>query len=498
LKGTEGPMLRQRSSRLDPDRTGDEQRRRPERVRGASSRPRRYRPGVECLEDRWLLSAITEFPLPTAGLNPGELTVGPDGDLWFPMSSLSAVPGAIGRITPSGALTEFPLPTAGSSPISLTVGPDGNLWFTEGSAAGTAIGRITLSGALTEFPLPAGDSYPDGLTVGPDGNLWFLENFPGTFGYSLTSKIARITPFGALTEFPAGGGFVGDLMVGPDGNLWFTDNDPSPDFPRYSSGAIDRVTPAGALTVFELPTAGISLSSLSVGPDGNLWFTESGVSSTVPGAIGRITPAGHITEFPLPTADSNPSSLTVGPDGNLWFVVTPSIGQPLVIGRIRLAVSGAITEVQLSHLSPPAGSVSPPKLTVGPDGNLWFAESNPGRIEKIGLDAFPPPPSVTGVLAVAHSSKAISSILLGFDEALDPASGSKGRFYSLAVGVKKGQTIVFSKRVKIARVSYDSTAHTVRLKLAVPQKRPVQVTVSAGLVAADGMSSFNDFTAVVT
>jgi streptogramin lyase len=485
-----------------------------------------------------LLSAITEFPLPTAGLNPGELTVGPDGDLWFPMSSLSAVPGAIGRITPSGALTEFPLPTAGSSPISLTVGPDGNLWFTEGSAAGTAIGRITpagaitqfplpagdsspyglmvgpdgnlwfaeaekigritLSGALTEFPLPAGDSYPDGLTVGPDGNLWFLENFPGTFGYSLTSKIARITPFGALTEFPAGGGFVGDLMVGPDGNLWFTDNDPSPDFPRYSSGAIDRVTPAGALTVFELPTAGISLSSLSVGPDGNLWFTESGVSSTVPGAIGRITPAGHITEFPLPTADSNPSSLTVGPDGNLWFVVTPSIGQPLVIGRIRLAVSGAITEVQLSHLSPPAGSVSPPKLTVGPDGNLWFAESNPGRIEKIGLDAFPPPPSVTGVLAVAHSSKAISSILLGFDEALDPASGSKGRFYSLAVGVKKGQTIVFSKRVKIARVSYDSTAHTVRLKLAVPQKRPVQVTVSAGLVAADGMSSFNDFTAVVT
>jgi hypothetical protein len=34
--------------------------------------------------------------------------------------------------------------------------------------------------------------------------------------------------------------------------------------------------------------------------------------------------------------------------------------------------------------------------------------------------------------------------------------------------------------------------------LAVPQKGPVQVTVRAGLVAADGMSSFNDFTAVVT
>jgi hypothetical protein len=59
------------------------------------------------------------------------------------------------------------------------------------------------------------------------------------------------------------------------------------------------------------------------------------------------------------------------------------------------------------------------------------------------------------------------------------------------------QTVVFSHRVKIARVSYDRAAHTVRLKLAVPQRRPVQVTVRAGLVAADGMSSFSDFTAVV-
>ena len=38
----------------------------------------------------------------------------------------------------------------------------------------------------------------------------------------------------------------------------------------------------------------------------------------------------------------------------------------------------------------------------------------------------------------------------------------------------------------------------VRLKLAVPQKGRVRVTVRPGLVAADGMSSFSDFTAVVT
>ena len=64
---------------------------------------------------------------------------------------------AIGRITPSGAITEFPLPAGDGSSGDLTVGPDGNLWFTASPCVerhGT-IGRITPAGAITEFPLPA-------------------------------------------------------------------------------------------------------------------------------------------------------------------------------------------------------------------------------------------------------------------------------------------------------------------------------------------------------
>ena len=165
-------MWRQRTSRLCPDRAADEGRPRPERVRGVASRHRRHRPCVECLEDRRLLSAITEFPLP-AGSNAPDLTVGPDGNLWFPLNGL----GTIGRITPSGAFTQFPLP-AGSNAPDLTVGPDGSLWFPEDSFNGKspgAIGRITPAGALTEFPLPTVGISASALTVGPDGNLWFPE-----------------------------------------------------------------------------------------------------------------------------------------------------------------------------------------------------------------------------------------------------------------------------------------------------------------------------------
>jgi len=53
---------------------------------------------------------------------------------------------------------------------------------------------------------------------------------------------------------------------------------------------------------------------ITVGPDGNLWFTETNFNK-----IGRITPAGGITEFTIPTASSFPFGITAGPDGNLWF-----------------------------------------------------------------------------------------------------------------------------------------------------------------------------------
>ena len=44
-----------------------------------------------------------------------------------------------------------------------------------------------------------------------------------------------------------------------------------------------------------------------------MWFTEQA------GKIGRITATGIVTEFPVPNPNSSPGGLTIGPDGNLWF-----------------------------------------------------------------------------------------------------------------------------------------------------------------------------------
>jgi serine/threonine protein kinase len=80
-------------------------------------------------------------------------------------------------------------------------------------------------------------------------------------------------------------------------------------------------------------------------------------------------PAGIITQFALPTASSRPAGITAGPDGNLWF--TESDGNH--VGRIT--PQGAFKEFPL----PTAGS-SLWGISAGPDGNLWFTEENSNQI----------------------------------------------------------------------------------------------------------------------
>ncbi len=83
-------------------------------------------------------------------------------------------------------------------------------------------------------------------------------------------------------------------------------------------------------------TGSDSPQGITAGPDGNLWFTESGGNKIV-----NIITTGTITEFTIRTGNSRPSRITAGPDGNLWF--TESAGNK--IGNIT--TTGTITEFML-------------------------------------------------------------------------------------------------------------------------------------------------------
>jgi streptogramin lyase len=203
--------------------------------------------------------------------------------------------------------------------------------------------RCVLSPVINEFPIPTAGS-PLAITTGPDGNLWFTE--------SGGDAIGRITPGGAVTVFNVATGrdFLNGIALGADNNLWFTEE---------LTNRIGRITPSGTLTQYAIPTPNSRPIQITAGPDGNLWFAESFGNQ-----IGRITTAGVITEFPLPTPSALPEGITIGPDGNLWFTET-NINH---IGRISPA--GAVTEFPIqSFTSGPFG------ITSGPDGNLWFTQT---------------------------------------------------------------------------------------------------------------------------
>ncbi len=252
----------------------------------------------------------------------------------------------------SSMITEYPLATLQQDPLQLTTGPDGRLWFTQG--ANNLIGSVSTGGSFTTW---SGLSAPAAGIVADGSAVWVTQ--PDANG------IARISSTGTVTEFwLTSGSKPTAITVGPDGNLWFTE--------AGLPAQIGRITPSGTVTYF---SAGLGPSdaptSITTGPDGNLWFTASGDR----GKIGRITTAGVVTEFTSGlTGGSSPMSITTGPDGNLWF--TESAGD--AIGRIT--TTGTITEFT-NGLSDDS---IPTSITAGPDGNLWFTDAGaPGRIGRI-------------------------------------------------------------------------------------------------------------------
>jgi streptogramin lyase len=322
------------------------------------------------------VGTLVVFPLLEPDSQPRFIVAGRDGKLWFSEN------GSIGRITPQGAVKEFPL-SAGVSINGLAAGPDGNIWFTDGAGK---VGRLSpQNGTIKEFPLPTHHVTPGPIVAGPDGNLWFgasdVVDTSSGVPMSLHREIGRITPpNGAIKEFPLPTNTfpTTNLTVGPDGNIWFTDG--SSYGSSFGDNEIGRITPQGIVEEFLVLTSNAVPGAIVTGPDRNLWFVASlgsGLSNSSWGEIGRITPARNVTEFPLPNkpepAAASPSELTAGPDGNVWFVV----GDEHTLGRIT--PQGTITEFAL-----PAGTTLG-DITLGPDGNLWFTDTADGTIGHIEL-----------------------------------------------------------------------------------------------------------------
>jgi hypothetical protein len=99
---------------------------------------------------------------------------------------------------------------------------------------------------------------------------------------------------------------------------------------------------------------------ITVGPDGNLWFTEY-----IRNRIGRITPLGVVTEFSVVSTNTGTAGITAGPDGNVWFT------EPVAnrIGRITTAVVNAPPTI--------VKSFGAPSIVLNGSTSLGFIINNP-------------------------------------------------------------------------------------------------------------------------
>lgn len=231
-------------------------------------------------------------------------------------------------------------------------------------------GRALLTAGVAVFP--AGPMYAYEIVQGSDGNLWVTgsdSNGNGAFVVhapdgTIRATYSLATPF-AVPQSPT---------LGPDGNIWFTEP---------GVGNIGKITPTGQISEYALPSTALqdelgpyplvtTATAITSGPDGALWFTDA----TTPG-LGRITTSGEITLFPAPGLQ--PSNLTVGSDGAIWFT---SQGAVPSVDRFD-PVTHAITTTVL-----PDANSWPSAIIPGPDGALWFLEpgtQSVGRITTSGV-----------------------------------------------------------------------------------------------------------------
>jgi streptogramin lyase len=191
----------------------------------------------------------------------------------------------------------------------------------------------------------------------------------GLFGSTAGASVRPSLSF-TITEYPvASGSDPYGATLGPDGNVWFTEYyGASPEV----DGNIGKITPAGVVTEYPIhPGQWTTPQGITAGPDGALWFVE-----TLVDRIGRITTGGVVTEYPIPGNGAVPTDIVAGSDGRLWFTESGR-------GRIgRITTSGTFLKA-----IPTVGGGAPLQIGAGPDGDLWYIEESAGnQVFKLSTD----------------------------------------------------------------------------------------------------------------
>ncbi len=189
------------------------------------------------------------------------------------------------------------------------------------------------------------------------------------------------------------------------GNLWA----------GVGTAALTKTNPAtGATQTFSIPN-GVIPQGVTLGPDGQLWFTGGGCGTSGTGPMVQVmSTSGTITnQFTVPGTNGGvacPRAIILGSDGNLWFIDSTGYQDPVQYYYSdyyiwRMTPQGVFTQYEISPIPESAAG-----LTNGPNGNVWFTAMSPyseGSSNYIGYV------DVTKATTVSYSVQAPCSGAIG-------------------------------------------------------------------------------------
>lgn len=253
------------------------------------------------------IGELSKVPLP-AGTTPHSPVFDGAGQLWLAFKSrntVAQVSTRTGRIVKELSVSSSERPDVG--PISLALSADGlTLWFAGNH--GNLVGKInTTSGEVAHYPLPAEGGKPTLVSLDTKGNVWFNQTEGARIGF--------INREGFMFDFPVPEGNAAPAAIVPDpkeNRVWFV---------LAGSNLFGHIDTTGAITVHPVPEGNARLSTLSFDRKGLLWLgyeTPDMMGVVVGKNLFDKTPS--VKEYTLPTVDAKMRRLIPGPDGNLWFI----------------------------------------------------------------------------------------------------------------------------------------------------------------------------------
>jgi virginiamycin B lyase len=184
-----------------------------------------------------------------------------------------------------------------------------------------------------------------------------------------------------LTVEAAFAGTGQTITAGPDGAIWFL----------LADGRVARLNTSGQVAFFGGNPYGAT--TITAGPDGAVWFAVQGCGCTAEGPqsledrdkLVRITPDGTTKEFPTPegaATNATPHNggivgIAAGPDGALWFTESDD-------NRIgRMTTSGEFTR----YVIPVSDGITrqPQLIVAGPGRAMFFSEATQNVIGRVAV-----------------------------------------------------------------------------------------------------------------